>query len=124
MTMAYTVAANDKGEYVHVVHSGAAVPAEILAARAEAVRLLIARRWQRFLVDLQQVQNAFSVMDHFHLVSSAAAQSEIVSTAIALVIDVGDFEDFRFVEDLAVNRGLNLKIFADAGAAAAWLAEQ
>jgi hypothetical protein len=40
-----------------------------------------------------------------------------------MVIDVRDFEDFRFAEDLSVNRGLNLKIFTDAGAAAAWLAE-
>ena len=122
--MAYIVAPNDQGEYVHVVHSGAAIPAEIVAARAVAVRLLTDRRWRRFLVDLQQVQNAFSVMDHFDLVSSTAADSEIARTAIALVIDVGDFEDFRFAEDLAVNRGLNLKIFTDAGAAAAWLVER
>lgn len=122
--MAYTVAANAQGEYVHVVHSGVADPAEIVAARAEAVELLTARRWRQFLVDLRQVRNAFSTMDHFNLISSSVTHSEISRTAIAVIVGVSDFDDFRFAEDLAFNRGLYLRIFTDAGAAIAWLARQ
>ncbi len=120
--MAYTVAANAQGEYVHVVHSGASDPAEIVAARMEAIELLTARRLRRFLIDLRQVRNAFTTMDHYNLITSALAHSEIIGTPIAVVVDVGDLGDFRFVEDLAINRGLDLKIFTDADAATAWLA--
>lgn len=121
--MAYTVAPDNQGEYVHVIHSGPAAPAEIVAARAEAVRLLKAMRWRRFLIDLRQVQNTFSTMDHFNIISSTVADPEIVQTSIAVVVDARDFGDFRFAEDMAFNRGLGLKIFTDAAAAAAWLAE-
>ena len=122
--MTYTVAPDDQGEHVHVIHSGPAAPAEIVAARAEAVRLLKAMRWRRFLIDLRQVQNTFSTMDHFNIISSTVADTEMVQTSIAVVVDVRDFGDFRFAEDLAFNRGLGLKIFTDAAAAAAWLAGQ
>lgn len=122
--MAYTVAPNDQGEYVHVVHQGVADAAEILRAQAEAVEALTARRWSRFLVDLRQVENAYSTMDHFNLVSSSAARSEIIRSAIAIVVDPVDLDDFRFAEDVAFNRGLRLKVFTDAGGAAAWLVEQ
>lgn len=122
--MTYTVAPDDQGEHVHVIHSGPAAPAEIVAARAEAVRLLKAMRWRRFLIDLRQVQNTFSTMDHFNIISSTVADTELVQTSIAVVVDVRDFGDFRFAEDLAFNRGLGLKIFTDAAAAAAWLAGQ
>ena len=122
--MTYTVAPDDQGEHVHVIHSGPAAPAEIVAARAEAVRLLKAMRWRRFLIDLRQVQNTFSTMDHFNIISSTVVDTEMVQTSIAVVVDVRDFGDFRFAEDLAFNRGLGLKIFTDAAAAAAWLAGQ
>ena len=121
--MAYTVASNDRGEYIHVVHSGPANPAEILVARAEAVRELSAKRWCRFLVDLQGVAGKFAIMDHFNLVTSTAQDAGIGRARIALVINAAFVDDFRFAEVLAINRALDLRIFTDAGAAVAWLTE-
>jgi hypothetical protein len=106
--------------YLHVVVAGAF---ELEEARTCIQRLLDAclesRIWN-VLVDIRDVARPIPAMARYGLAEfMAAGQEEPLRMAI-LTSDRHLPED-RFFEDVAVNRGLDMKAFVDRGESVAWL---
>ena len=76
----------------------------------------------RVLLDCRRIQGLLPTFDRFQVAVYGSSKRQQIER-IALVRDSGARPVDNFVEDVAVNRGLNLKAFTDFEAADTWLRE-
>lgn len=73
------------------------------------------------LNDLRHVENKLSVMSIYKLPEQSTEAGINRTMKRAILLDTVD-EDMKFYEDIAINRGLRVKIFTDLDSALKWLA--
>lgn len=73
------------------------------------------------LCDERNLVYTLDTVDTFHLAKNIAEHAPSV-TRLAIVCRPQDFEDGKFWETVAVNRGLHARVFTDVLKARAWLA--
>jgi hypothetical protein len=107
-------------EYVLLRHEGSITTDELYAGRIEARDLLENNGWNRLLVDLSQAKIGVRLIELFNFtVSHSATFSGYV--VIAVVGSQKNYKDTTFVEAVANNRGLRMKVFHEFDQARAWL---
>ena len=77
-------------------------------------------RWRNFLVDIQSLNGKIQINDRFHIAVYAAKNLEH-DVRIALLAREDQIMPCRFLETVARNRGLDLRVFFDHEEAVAWL---
>jgi hypothetical protein len=82
----------------------------------------------KLLINMLQVEGHMSTMDRFHLSVLAATKymgakltKKIPSCRYAIVGNLPLVDSKRFEETVAVNRGVNIKVFTDMKEALVWL---
>lgn len=83
---------------------------------------------KRILSDFREARLAFSIVDLFHLPTRhddflVTIGQNIHQLKRAILVDASHVEQGKFFEDVAVNRGQNVKIFTDRSFALEWLLE-
>jgi len=111
-----------ESELIVVRHSGPLTVAVIKESRRDVARLGAEKGLHRVLLDLSAASSSLGVTDIFELCASQLDELPR-GTTVAVVHRPGQFEaeDGVFAEDVSVNRGARLRVFADPRAAREWL---
>ena len=119
----YTLEMVEDAEYVMVVYAGEVTKKAHDTSRAEAMRTLTAKGWSRLLVDARQIDAKMTALDDFEFTQEH--QSSLPSSVrIAVIHRPNESERFRFIENVAVNRGIGMKVFTDPVEATNWLTDK
>jgi hypothetical protein len=120
--MPYTLKPIDGDQYVLAEHSGYVTVAELKEGRSKAIELLRKRKWRKVLFDTTGMQNDLSTLDIFCLtVSHREAFHPQVKLGLLLSQTAERKAGGRFIENVAVNRSINLRVFFNCKQAKAWL---
>jgi len=117
--MPFTQAARHEGKYVLIRHEGRLTIQEYEESTVITRRLLDEHRWNRLLIDLRDVTNRVSITDVYYII--AFDQKVFPLVQIAVIFPPEHEEDGRFADNVAANRGVNLRSFVDCEQAVAWL---
>ena len=118
--MPYDVAYVEDADYVAGTLTGDISQQELTAARVEINAQLTAHNCKRLLVDATTVSRTLSIFDDFEF--TAQHQTELpLGTSHAVVIRPEHQEHMQFVEIVAQNRCVNLRLFMDRDRAIQWL---
>jgi|WetSurMetagenome_2_1015567.scaffolds.fasta_scaffold264372_1 hypothetical protein len=95
-------------------------PADVEAYASRLLKICLENGIQRVLCDESAVTTSLSSLDTYEI---GLFISGFVPTSlrIAIVFDPNTSFDIRFFESMLINRGQQIRIFTDAGAAGDWL---
>ena len=120
--MPYDVKFVEDGNYVSGTMTGDITETDLKSIRSEMNDLLNAHSCVRLLVDASGGTNKQSFMTDFEF--TAQHRTELPpGTSHAVVIRSDQKEHMQFVENVAQNRGVNLRLFLDRNEAISWLKE-
>jgi hypothetical protein len=120
--MPYRIEAIREEGYILVAHHGESTVDEIEEARHKVLEFSVEQRLSRVLVDVRGVINTLSTSDHF-LVTEGHAKLDSHRPRAALIGRPDQRDDLKFIETVAVNRGMPLKAFSTKEDALKWLLE-
>ncbi len=106
--------------YVSATLSGDVVDEVLKTARGEMNSKLLAHDCKRLLVDAGGVSHMQSIISDFEFTAEHRTKLP-PGTRHAVVIKDEHRPHMQFVEDVAQNRSINLKLFTDRNAAIEWL---
>ena len=118
--MTYEVELFEDLKYIGVVFTDEMTREEHEKARTEAIQALAENGWQRLLVDARQILAKMSVLDDFKFTQEHRS-TLLQSVRTAVIHRAEETERFRFIENVAVNRGVPMKVFLDPEEAIEWL---
>ena len=118
--MGYSVESLEEAKYVRVVFEDAMTREEHESGRDEAIRTLAANGWKRLLVDASRIDAKMSVADDYEFTEQHQS-TPLLFVRIAVVHRPDESERFKFIENVSVNRGADMKVFTDPEKAIAWL---
>ncbi len=99
-------------------------PEELLAALDATLAAMQSHGTRACLGDCSELEGGHSIVDLYGLVEIIAARwSGTLKEAVLMPQLVARREDVRFWENACVNRGLNVRVFADRDSAIAWLCD-
>lgn len=118
----YTLKLAQKPGYVHAVAAGKNSVENMHAYLEDLVRECAARGDRRVLIEERLVGPRLGMVDVFDLASAVSERARGLFEAIAYV-DVNAENDLnaKFGENVAVNRGLRVRVFRKVEDAAEWL---
>ena len=120
--MPYAVAFEKDAGYVLVKLLGEVSRKDHEQSTKEATHAVRAHRCHELLVDASEAAARMPLGSTYKFVSSLPERYP-VGIRIALVVHEDDYEYLRFVENVARNRGLMLRLFKDLNAAKGWIAK-
>ena len=121
--MAYQVTIEPTTRYLHVRVTGENSREAVLGYLAEVNRACAEQQCTNVLIEEDLRGPSLNMLEIFRMVADRAGAPGVVPLRIAFV-DVNPEHDagrLQFAENVAVNRGLQLRVFARAEDAAAWL---
>ena len=118
----YTLNFTQKPGYVHAVATGKNSVENMHAYLEELVRECAARGDRRVLIEERLVGPRLGMVDVFDLASAVSERARGLFEAIAYVdINAENDLNIKFGENVAVNRGLRVRVFRKIEDAAEWL---
>jgi hypothetical protein len=118
--MAFTIIVTEENLVIQLKHAGEVTVRELEQGREAAVEALKTAGYKRLLVDVRAVETDLTMMEHFSFTTSHIGILPIeLKTAVLIRPDYT--ATAGFVEDVAVNRGISLKVFTDERNALIWL---
>ncbi|MBN2317109.1 MAG: hypothetical protein JXM79_24500 [Sedimentisphaerales bacterium] len=118
--MTYRIRFQKDNNCVFLVYSGEVHIDEARLARKELREVLAAHLCNRILVDETRAEKKISVIDQHQFTTEYG--SEFSSDVhIAVIVRQEQISEARFVENVAFNRGIHLKIFPNQKDAINWL---
>ena len=120
--MAFSVVADHQRQLVRIEHWERMSKDEMFEARASAGALLKEVGYLRLLVDVRRVEEAPDTMDTF---SISTTHDTVLPPRfrLAVLVEHTLIADALFSENVAVNRGFNLKVFLEEADALEWLCQ-
>ena len=111
--------------HARITLAGVRTPAILLAAAAQTAVECRVRGIQRFLIDVRGMRGALDTLEAYEVAGhDLLAQDGIRELVRVAVLDRHEnIVRVRFFETVAVNRGLDLKVFDDEAQAMRWLAK-
>ncbi len=120
--MTYTIDIVEDGNYVSLEYSADVTINTLQTSREEVILALTSNNWNRILVDATRADPRQSVMEDFQFTSEHKSRLP-AGVRIALLVRPDQMSEFRFTENVAQNRGVNLMVFEDEVQAINWLRE-
>ena len=119
-TLAYTVEMQEASRLIRIVHTGSASIEEFIEARQYAADLMKSLRYLLLLVDVQYVNYSTTMVEQYEF---ALENIEVFppDSRIAVVLALEALTDGRFVEDVALEHGVEIRMFTDPLSAEQWL---
>ena len=121
---ACSLAVEQRGGVLWVTATGTRSLKTVLTMSKDILSACAERKVRKVAIDVRQMHGRLAPLDSYEIVDRhfPLMQSARVITQAAIV-DLKESEArYRFFEDLAVNRGFNLRIFHEPEQALAWLA--
>jgi len=118
--MSYTVRQFDEGKYIELFYYGEFTISELGNSRIDAKEILARNGWHRVLVDATTAHAYPATVDYFDF-ASGLTEDAPVNIRLALVVKEERKEIGRFFENVAVNRGLDVRCFTSREDGIKWL---
>ena len=122
--MAYELKVAEKPGYLHFTVSGRNTPDNVTRYIGDVMRECTARGCFRILIEERLVGPRLGTMEVFTLVSAGAKRYHGMLEALAYVDMNDEGGVMRFAEDIAVNRGIPVRVFRTLDGAEKWLLAQ
>jgi hypothetical protein len=122
--VAYQLKIEAKAGFLHCTVTGSNTPAVVRAYMQEVMQESAARRCARLLIEERLEGPRLGTMEVFALVTSGAKLFHGLLEALAFVDVNAEADVMRFAEDLAVNRGIPVRVFRTVEGAEQWLHQQ
>ena len=119
--MSYELKVEQKPEYLHFVVTGRNSQETVTRYMEEVMRACAARRCFRVLIEERLEGPRLGTMEVFQLVSSGSKRYQGMLKALAFVDLNAEGGVMRFAEDVAVNRGIPVRVFRTVEGAEKWL---
>ncbi|HVK98349.1 MAG TPA: STAS/SEC14 domain-containing protein [Dongiaceae bacterium] len=120
--MTFTVTVDEERKLVRIRHEGEMSVAEMFEGRRTVGQLLQKHGFHRMLVDTRAVNEMPDTMGAFEI-SSSHHQDLSLQVRLAILSQPESLPDLDFVENVAINRGFQVRGFCDEAEAIAWLME-
>ncbi len=123
--MKYQLEIVEKDGYVIAVLSGVRTPDTLIAAASETATFCKDRGYARILIDLRGMSGELDTLEAFEVAGHDIPNQEHVRELTRSVIldRAENIDRIRFFETVAINRGLNVKVFDDEDLGVKWLLE-
>ena len=122
--MDYKLTIEQKPGYLHVVVTGRNGAETVSRYMEQVIRECAARRCPRALIEEHLEGPRLGMMEVFGMVSKGSVRFQRTLEAMAYVDLNAEGDVMRFAEDVAVNRGFPVRVFATVAAAEEWLRTQ
>ena len=119
--MAYQLKMEQKPKYLHFMVTGHNSPETVESYMGEVMRACAAHGHPRVLIEEQLEGPRLGTMEVFQLVAKGSKRYRGVFEALAFVDLNADDGVMRFAEDVAVNRGIPVRVFRKFDGAETWL---
>ncbi|MGA8051714.1 MAG: hypothetical protein WCA09_16165 [Burkholderiales bacterium] len=119
--MSYKVAFEQKPGYVHAVVTGRNSSENVARYLEDVGRECLARGASRVLIEERLEGPRLAATEVFDVASGGAARGAGQLPVIAYVDVYAEGTLMKFAEDVAVNRGVRVRVFATVAEAALWL---
>lgn len=123
--MSYDLTTERKGDVLWVTAEGIRSRDTVLAIAEDILAASVEEGVKKVLVDVRKLAGRLSTAAAYDIPDQHFPKMRDRSVITrAAIVDLKEFErSYRFFEDVAVNRGFNLRIFPDPDEAMRWLAE-
>ena len=118
--LAYKIELMEDGNYVRLTLGSVLTKKDHEEFRAKALAALADTGWSKVLIDTRQADPEMSIFDDYKFTSDH--QSHLPpELRTAIVYHVDEAKRYQFIEDVALNRGVNIRTFTDETQALTWL---
>lgn len=123
--MSWTVARNEQTGHIETVYRGIISNKEVRLSTVAALKLAAPDKVEHFLSDLSEADSELSAVDICVIPDQWTELKANPANKVAVVVPGHGkmWRDGQFYEDVCVNRGWNVKVFANRDDALAWLGE-
>jgi hypothetical protein len=113
----------ERDGFVTAVFTGVRTPDSLVEAASRTTAFCNQQHISRLLIDVRGMSGALDTLETFEFAGHELPRREAVRRLLrsAILDRPENIERIRFFETVAVNRGLNVKIFADEDKAIEWL---
>jgi hypothetical protein len=121
---AYRCTVERRAGYLHVSVNGENTPENVRRTLSEVLRACVAHGCARVLLEEHLTGPSLSTVEAFEIASEGSLNARSIVQQIAYV-DTNPEHDsslLEFVETVALNRGVRVRVFGTVGEAEAWLA--
>lgn len=119
--MAYELKIEQKPGFLHCVVTGRNTAENVTGYMQQVMQECATRRCPRLLIEERLEGPRLGTMEVYSMVSSGAKRFHGLLEALAYVDVNADAGVMRFAEDVAVNRGIPVKVFGTVEGAEKWL---
>jgi hypothetical protein len=121
--MNYELKIIEKVGFAAAILRGVRTPETLLAAAAQATAFCDERNISRILIDLRGMSGGLDTLETYDVAGRELPRQKAVRRVLrsAILDRPENIERIRFFETVAVNRGLNVRVFADEAPAIEWL---
>lgn len=124
--MSFDVQIVERPDYLHFKVTGENSPDAVRGYLAQVRETCIARGCGEILVEEHLRGPSIGTLDMFNIAAEGSVRSRSLMRRIAYV-DTNPqhaFNDVKFIENVAANRGMNIRSFRTVGEAEAWLTDE
>jgi isopropylmalate/homocitrate/citramalate synthase len=120
--MSYALNITKEADHLHIEATGTRTPETLMAVAKDCVDACKNHGYTRFFLDVQGMRGQLSTIDTYQFATKPLLALGRGLGLKAAIIDVGDnIERLRFFENVAVNIGMDLRVFSNASRALQWL---
>lgn len=119
--MAYQLKIEQKPEYLHFTVTGRNSPDTVARYMEQVMQEVTARRCPRALIEENLDGPRLGTIEVFNLVTAGSKRYHGMLEALAFVDLNAEGDVMRFAEDVAVNRGIPVRVFRTVDGAQKWL---
>ena len=121
--MSYELTMTKEGELLHVSAVGTRTFGTVISIIKDILEACTQQGTPKVLVDVRALEGRLNIADAFNIPSSEFPKIRDQSILRkGAIVDLKEFEQgYKFFENVAVNRGFNVRIFSDIDEAIAWL---
>lgn len=118
--MAHQIEMIKESQTVRLVLMGELTLADHDSARADAARSLVDNGWNKLLINAVDAEPMISAVEDYEF--TVGHRSQLPGDLhTAIVHRPGEIDKFQFIVNVGLNRGMNMKLFADEPQAVDWL---
>jgi hypothetical protein len=121
--MSYELTTTKEGNLLHVKALGTRTFENVVSIIKDILQTCAEQGTHKVLVDVRALEGRLSIADAFEIPTSIFPQMrDRTILQKGAIVDLKEFEKgYKFFENVAVNRGFNIRIFPDIDEAIAWL---
>ena len=110
-----------RAQYLHAIATGPRTPENMLGVLREVHAACMEGGWTSVLLEVRLSGASLDNWEIFRVVSQRSAEGARLGRIAYVDVSSASGDKKRFAETVAMNRGVNVRLFPDVASAASWL---